>query len=262
MHILIIPSEEYVPTDKPGQGVFQRHQVNALKKANYKLGVLSVKLEFSLTMLIKALIYKIFRRRITNKLENKKFGEILKEAIKKLTFSNSLIKIESIDEVPLVRVEGMWFLPRTQKNEILPWTKYGLHAYKSYVKRFGKPDIIHSHNAINAGFLAVKLYKKYRIPYFLTEHSSFYARDLVPESVFPNVKEVYETTRRLIVVSPKLGDYLKGKFKLKKDYEFIPNVLEERFCYKNTIRTDIKNDEFIFLNVATFIELKGQQEIN
>ena len=44
MHILIIPSERYVPLDAPLQGIFQQHQAQALKRAGYKVGVISPEL--------------------------------------------------------------------------------------------------------------------------------------------------------------------------------------------------------------------------
>lgn len=41
MHILVIPSERCVPKDARLEGVFQQHQAQGLKRAGYKVGVIS-----------------------------------------------------------------------------------------------------------------------------------------------------------------------------------------------------------------------------
>jgi len=48
--------------------------------------------------------------------------------------------------------------------------------FKTYLKNNPKPDILHAHVTIPAGYSACKLGKKYNIPVVVTEHASYFKR--------------------------------------------------------------------------------------
>ena len=48
--------------------------------------------------------------------------------------------------------------------------------FKLYLKNNPKPDVIHAHVTIPAGYAACKLGKKYNIPVVVTEHASYFKR--------------------------------------------------------------------------------------
>ena len=42
--------------------------------------------------------------------------------------------------------------------------------FDDYIKKYGKPDILHAHCAKWAGYVAMQLSKAYGVPYVITEH--------------------------------------------------------------------------------------------
>lgn len=229
MHILIIPSEQYVPPDNPLAGIFQHHQAHALKRAGYKVGVISPHLR-SLGMRI-----------------NKLFG-----------WQNG-IKFEGEQGISVYRYYGWLWTPYIRRGGGLLWLRAGMILFKKYIEEHGVPDIIHAHNTLNAGILANLIKKKYGIKYLITEHSSGYARGLVPHYSISSIRQALNEAETLIVVSPKLGELLKATFKgAIHSLHWVSNILDSIFEKNVTANKQNKDNVFRFLNIGSLEYNKGQ----
>lgn len=78
MHILIIPSEEYIPKHAPIAGIFQHDQAKILQQKGHQVGVLSFTFKYSFSSLLNALLGK--KNKHTKKLS---IGALLTTIFKK-----------------------------------------------------------------------------------------------------------------------------------------------------------------------------------
>ncbi len=236
MHILIIPSERYVPEGSPLEGIFQQHQARALKRAGFTVGVLSPPELWSIRLI----------------------GRILEG-------HPSGTRVEEIDKLPVFRYYG-WIPPRIPQRPtwLWFWLRAGKRLYRQYVTTYGIPDVIHAHNARYAGVLASKIKQEYHTPYILTEHSSEYAKKPISAPDMELMASAFRNADKRVVVSPHLGVILE---KVVGDsvcpWIDIPNILDAKFAKQDheVAANKQRGLEFRFLNVGTLVENKGQADL-
>lgn len=196
LHVLIIPSEPYVPPESRLSGVFQRDQAIALRNAGMDVGVVAVQ-----SRSMRTILQGVGPRGIVLTIE---------------------------DDLCVVRRHG--FRPAASRwgfGERAAFMRSGREAFEAYRRHRGAPDIIHAHNARWAGALARDLAECHGIPYAVTEHSSTYARSLVPKRHEADVTRTYRQAQVCIAVSPALGDLLAGRF--GGHWTTVPNLLDPIF---------------------------------
>ena len=260
MHILIIPSEEYIPKHTPLAGIFQHDQAKILQQNGHQVGALSFTFKYSVSSLLNVLIGR--KTKQTGALNFSTSAQLL---IKKILFPySSTFSFETIDNISVVRCDGFWGLKKSNlplsKFEI--WIKYGDFAIKSYIKKYGRPDVIHAHNMIYAGLLASYLKQKNNIPIVITEHSSQYAMQPISSEINNKIIEVFKKEDYLFAVSPKLIELLQNKFTVTLNkIKWLPNVLDLKI--ENILLSLRKENtgNIRFLNIANLIPLKGQEEL-
>ena len=104
MHVLIIPSEEYIPDSNPIAGIFQHDQAKILVEKGHQVGALSFSFKYALSTLFKALLGK--RNKQTKQLS---IGSIVTLLVKKGLNPNKPDFIEEKrDGVQVVRCDGFW----------------------------------------------------------------------------------------------------------------------------------------------------------
>lgn len=226
MHILIIPSEHFMTDLQPLGGIFQYHQVKALDHAGYKVGVLSVGF-ITPRYLVSGYTYK---------------------------------RDEHLKDINIKRAYKQLFFPyRTIPHKILKkmYIRIADGLYNEYVKKCGKPDIIHAHNFLYAGVVAQHLKEKYGIRYVITEHSSSYVRNRITSHQIEILKSVASEASKITAVSSRLKSILR-KY-INKEVEVLYNIVDDYFFQEDFEHkhTD-KSDKFIFLNVASLDENKNQ----
>jgi glycosyltransferase involved in cell wall biosynthesis len=108
--------------------------------------------------------------------------------------------------------------------------------FQQVVDTVGMPDIIHVQVAMKAGLFALRLKKKYGIPYIVTEHWSGYFRESKPNiyemgRVFQRLnKRVLKNASLLLPVTQNLAQTITENF-IKLPYHVIPNVVDTNLFF-------------------------------
>ena len=103
-------------------------------------------------------------------------------------------------------------LPKNIRRNVNRWLSIVQSMYGDYVKRYGRPDILHAHCAKWAGYAAMQISKAHVIPYVITEHLSQKLLEQEfgksPSSAWqiPLLKQAYEQANMVITVSDELVD--------------------------------------------------------
>ena len=223
MHILIISSAPYQFSESPLLGVFQKDQLEALTAQGLNVGILS-------------------------------------PAGRSLRYLKAYFSNQPLSRPPKQCLRNTWFdiFPRTRRIQRVMFNWMGLRQYREYVKQFGKPDLIHAHNALNAGCLARLIESKYQQPYVITEHSSWIARDIYDAKTKKLISHVYQEAKSVICVSQYLKKRLHDVY-IDKDVTVIPNIVDPIFTQKYELSSGSPKNTVQLITVASLDDNKNQQ---
>ena len=213
-HILIIPSW-YPQFSGDIGGSFFREQAIALRKAGYQVGV----------------IYPQIR-------SLKNIKSILKKPYG--------VTVENDEGINTLRCYTTNYFPKVKGYNKNHWVKVALRLFELYIQKYGKPDIIHVHSMLYAGFAAQLIYEKYNIPYIVTEHSSAFYRHLISENILNTLNLVVAQAKECIAVSQNFANYLEKQFPLR-NWNYIPNIVNDDFftCVKGEKNEKLKKTRII-----------------
>jgi len=136
-------------------------------------------------------------------------------------------------------------------------------AIRKYLKKNGKPDLVHVHVPIKAGVFGLWLKRRSGVSYVLTEHWGIYNE--VAELNYTGrsklfkqyTKKVFSHAARFISVSRFLAEGV-NRLVMKKDYEVVPNVVNtDLFFYKEKPAQAV----FRFIHVSNMVPLKNVEGI-
>jgi len=132
-----------------------------------------------------------------------------------------------------------------------------------YFAASGKPDLIHVHVPVKAGLIAVRLLKKYNIPYIVSEQSSHYEVSS-PDYFFKrnfyfryNTRHIFKYAAAVTNVSETIGKKLRSIFKIKKYYT-IHNLVDTSLFFYNPKQQATK---LRFIHVSAMGEQKNPSGI-
>ena len=224
-HILIIPSW-YPQFSGDIGGSFFREQAIALRKAGYQVGV----------------IYPQIR-------SLKNIKSILKKPYG--------VTVENDEGINTLRCYTTNYFPKVKGYNKNHWVKVALRLFELYIQKYGKPDIIHVHSMLYAGFAAQTIKIKYGIPYVVTEHSTAFARSLIPLDEISSLKQVVSNAKVCIAVSEEFSSLLNKLFETQK-WTYIPNIVsDEFFNFEQNLDAE---EYFTFINVC-FLEKKKRVDL-
>ena len=153
-------------------------------------------------------------------------------------------------------------LPRVVRHNVQRWVGIVESMFREYVRKYGKPDIIHAHCAKCAGYAAMKISKEYGIPYVITEHLPLLllAEEYgpAPSSAWqiPFIKEAYHHAAMVLPVSEELvGDtacYYGNDYR----WQYLSNTIDtDFFAYRP--RPAREGRPFRFCCLADYTYRKG-----
>ena len=258
MHILILPSEEFIPDYEPDAGIFQYHQAKVLVSAGHNVGVLSIKQTFTIPMILKAMLFKLFNKKAGNKSDYYSFTGLADLMYNKMFNLKHFYSQESIEGINVYRMDGFYYLNTKDSQRLNGWLQAGLTLFEEYMKKFGTPEIIHAHNAMFGGMLAYQIYKKYGLPYIITEHSSRWALQEIRSPLLKRrAKDAYLNSKYAFAVSSDFSNKLNAGFNINK-FTVLPNVIDPYLEYKQIELSNSLNGKFIFFHAGHFKPVKDQ----
>jgi glycosyltransferase involved in cell wall biosynthesis len=153
-------------------------------------------------------------------------------------------------------------VPKAIRWNMKRWVAIVCDMFDDYVAHYGKPDILHAHCAKWAGYAAMRISRKYDIPYVITEHLS----KLVFEKEFgpapsdtwqiPLLKACYREAKMVVPVSEELVDNIACYFGKDYRWQAISNTIDTDFFHYQP-RSPREGRAFRFCCLANYWPLKG-----
>jgi L-malate glycosyltransferase len=223
--ILVIPT--WYPTNlHPINGVFIRQQVLALSK------------KFHVAVLVPCFINwrHIFKGTVTCR-------SVLEEQ----------------DGIFFVNEGRTSHIPRIPKLSHALYAKVARDGFEKLLSEWGRPDIIHAHVVLPAGWAATLLGRQYGIPVVLTEHSGPFSMHLKNATNRRLVKETLTHVDRLVTVSPALARQIQGIIPTV-DPQIVGNIINTDFFTPPDAQPKVSSvSPCRFLSVAVLKKPKGMR---
>jgi teichuronic acid biosynthesis glycosyltransferase TuaC len=257
---LIVTSEDLHPHDTYTCS-FELSLAGALVQSGTGVSLLSV---YSITPknLLKAVLVKcsfgLKKNRISERFS---FGRLFRLALGYFLLSRKVVVLlHRINGLPTWESIGIHPVEITGLEAFEPvWVNVGREAF-ARIPAHQQPNIIHAHSRFFlAASLANELHHRTGIPYVITEHSSYYFRDMVPVSMVPSVSKVYHEAAAATAVSRVLAEKVKEVLQTSIPIQVIGNVLSD--IYTNPLHDKTpsrKNPGFTVLSVGRFDANKNQ----
>ena len=123
-----------------------------------------------------------------------------------------------------------------------------------------RPDVIHAHCCVWAGYAAMRLSEKTDIPYVITEHATLFElhKDKISKSNDRYIRQAFENAAKVICVSRAFAKLI-SEYRISGDIEVIGNVVDfDQFkpC-KNERHSEIRFLTICYMNTKDQLLKKG-----
>lgn len=153
--------------------------------------------------------------------------------------------------ISTVRVNG-WGIPKSRLLTEKLWLHLMDRATKHYVRRFGRPDVVHAHTLILGGVSAEAFSDREHVPFVTTEHSTNFGDE--SGKWLPRARNTDKRARASITVSRSLAADMDRALGARPRV-IVPNVVDETFfTLPERVRT---RTPFQFCAVALLHPVKG-----
>lgn len=235
MHVLVISPYRYVGKDL-WSAIFIKSQVDQLHRKGIKIGVIAPSPIVYSSKSIKQILLAMF----------------------------TFIPNHSVEQgVPVYRFNGLfWMTSRIPYLSTTYWLLIGILEFILYKKKYGKPDLIHCHDAVYAGQLALVLKRLFGLKYMITEHNSNLI-EKYSDNLVALKKKVFNNADDVIFVSKNLGN-LHEKYKCVEPQKWnpIPNILSDLYITESkSFIPKISDQCNSFLHVSNLSDIKNVDKL-
>lgn len=138
----------------------------------------------------------------------------------------------------------------------LIWSQLTLRLVRRYIRKYGKPDLIHAHFGLWAGYAASRIYKQYGIPYVVTEHASSINGGNVSHWQRLILQKAYSNARKVICVGTLLRENVCRYVNDKEKVTVVPNFVDISTFGQSSHKTE-KEKKFTFVSIGNLTPVKG-----
>lgn len=138
------------------------------------------------------------------------------------------------------------------------WMALFKKGIQQYIREQGLPDLVHVQIPMKAGILALWMWRKYKVPFLVTEHWGIYneVEKLNYAGRSPLFKKYTRKIFKQAVSFISVSQFLAAgvnKLVLKKEYTVIPNVTDTRLFFP----VKHSGSHFRFIHVSNMVPLKN-----
>lgn len=231
MHILILPMYYPEPGVPSHRGYMFYEQAMQLVQSGCKVG-----LAYTEQRLLKEFTWKNFRKENHFQITQEDNGSFV------------TLRMHAWNPKLSTRIGG------------IIWSLLTLLLVRNYIRRYGKPDIIHAHFGMWAGYAASLIYKYYSIPYVVTEHASSINGGNITSRQASTLKTAYKNAKKVICVGSLLKKNLTPYLNTPEKATVIPNFVDISTFIPSNHQTE-KEKKFTFISVGNLSKRKGFTEL-
>ena len=128
-----------------------------------------------------------------------------------------------------------------------------LAAFQAYRSEHGLPDLVHVHVSFPLGIWAMRIKKKYGIPYLVTEHASGFHLETdhaYPRQIVVLCKKILSGAKMILPVSENLKRSLQ-QLVPSQHFEVVSNVVDEHIF---TIQKNDIHEHTRFIHISTGVD--------
>ena len=169
-------------------------------------------------------------------------------------FSLSVRRYEfQMDGIPVLQSYQRG-IPKAIHYNVRHWVDIVCSMFADYVKKYGKPDILHAHCAKWAGYAAMVIGRMNGIPYVITDHLPLMLLEeefgKAPSTAWqiPMLKQAYEKADMVLPVSAELVDDIACYYGKDYKWQYMSNIIDTNFFnYHSRPRCEGRNYRFCCL---------------
>ena len=154
-----------------------------------------------------------------------------------------------------------WKIPFFEFLNMKKWVHKTVSMCEQHIAKNGKPDLIHAHSSMWAGYAAALIKRKYGIPYIITEHRGRFSENSKDtEKLFKPFYTKYlvksfSNANAIILVSNQLKRRINGFCTREVPFYTISNILDTSLFRLK--KGSLLKFPFVFMNANSFDPAKG-----